>query len=71
VPDTSVPMKKPMAQNGNTPNTPTARRHAICSGVKPTFPNNMASVIKIGMRTIAVVMAMIILASRDAPGGIG
>ena len=63
-PETSVPMNRPMAQNGSTPSTLTSNTVANCMKVSGTCATNTASAIMSSEPMATKIMAMTMRASR-------
>jgi len=71
VPETSVPIKKPIAQKGSTPNIPINTTLTICTGVRWMCPNIMAAGIRKAIVKPVDTIAVIIFAIKQDAGGIG
>ena len=66
-----VPTNIPSAQNGSTPSMPVSSSAAAWVGLSVTCPSENAIASNSRMTTPAAAMAISILPSRYAPGGIG
>ena len=71
VPDTSVPIKKPIAQKGSTPNMLIKTIFTIWAAVILRCPNIIAAGIRKAVVRPVQTTAVIIFAIRHDAGGIG